>query len=39
VFTRCGNHQNLLTLFERLERSHTSVISSLRHEAHSHIAK
>jgi hypothetical protein len=30
-FTRCGNHPNILPLFERLERSLTSLLSSPRH--------
>jgi hypothetical protein len=38
-FTRCGNHPNILPLFGRLERSLTSLISSLRHEAHPHLGK
>jgi hypothetical protein len=38
-FTRCGNHPNILPLFERLGRSFTSLLSSLRHEAHPHLAK
>jgi hypothetical protein len=35
-FTRCGNHPNILPLFGRLGRSLTSLLSSLRHEAHPH---
>jgi hypothetical protein len=38
-FTRCGNHPNILPLFGRLGRSLTSLLSSLRHEAHPHLAK
>jgi hypothetical protein len=38
-FTRCGKHPNILPLFERLRRSLTSLLSSLRHEAHPHLAK
>jgi hypothetical protein len=33
-FTRCENHTNILSLFGRLGRSLTSLLSSLRHEAH-----
>jgi hypothetical protein len=33
-FTRCGNHPNILPLFEKLERP----LTSLRHEAHPHLA-
>jgi hypothetical protein len=33
MFTRCGNHPNILSLFGRLGRSPTSLLSSLRHEA------
>jgi hypothetical protein len=39
MFTRCGNHSNILPLFGRLERSLTSLLSSLRHEAHPHLSK
>jgi hypothetical protein len=39
VFTRCGNHSNIIPLFERLEGSLTYVLTSLRHEAHLHLAK
>jgi hypothetical protein len=39
MFTRCGNHPNILPLFRRLGRSLTSLISSLRHEAHPHLSK
>jgi hypothetical protein len=39
IFTRCENHPNILPLFERLGRSLTSLISSLRHEAHLHLSK
>jgi hypothetical protein len=39
MFTRCGNHPNILPLFGRLGRSLTSLLSSLRHKAHSHISK
>jgi hypothetical protein len=28
-FIRCRNHSNILSLFERLGRSHTSLLSSL----------
>jgi hypothetical protein len=38
-FTRCGNHSNILPLFKRLGRSLTSLLSSLRHESHPHLAK
>jgi hypothetical protein len=38
-FTRCGNHPNILPLFGRLGRSFTSLLSSLRHEAHPHLSK
>jgi hypothetical protein len=38
-FTRCENHPNILPLFWRLGRSLTSLLSSLRHEAHPHLAK
>jgi hypothetical protein len=38
-FTRCGNHPNILPLFGRYWRSLTSLLSSLRHEAHPHLAK
>jgi hypothetical protein len=38
-FTRYGNHPNILPLFGRLGRSLTSLVSSLRYEAHSHLAK
>jgi hypothetical protein len=38
-FIRCGNYPNILPLFGRLERSFTSLLSSLRHEAHPHLAK
>jgi hypothetical protein len=38
-FTRCGNHPNIIPLFERLERSLTFLLSSLRYEAHPHLAK
>jgi hypothetical protein len=34
-FTRCGNHSDILPLFERLGRS----LTSLWHEAHPHLAK
>jgi hypothetical protein len=37
-FIRCENHPNILPLFERLWRSLTSLLSSLRHEAHPHLA-
>jgi hypothetical protein len=33
-FTKCGNHPNILPLFERLGRYLISLISSLRYEAH-----
>jgi hypothetical protein len=36
-FTMCGNHPNILPLFGRLGRSLTSLLSSLRHEAHPHL--
>jgi hypothetical protein len=39
TFTRCGNHPNILPLFGRLRRSLTSLLSSLRDEAHPHLAK
>jgi hypothetical protein len=39
IFTRCGNHSNILTLFGRLGRSLTFLLSSLRHEAHSHLSQ
>jgi hypothetical protein len=35
---RCTNHPNILPLFERLERSLTSLLSSLRHKAHQHLS-
>jgi hypothetical protein len=38
-FLRCENHPNILPLFGRLERSLTSLISSLRHEAHTTPSK
>jgi hypothetical protein len=38
-FTRCGNHPNILPLFGRFGRSHTSLLSSLRHEAHTTPSK
>jgi hypothetical protein len=38
-FTRCGNHPNILPLFRRLGRSLTSLLSSLRYEAHPHLTK
>jgi hypothetical protein len=38
-FTRCGNHPNILSLFGRLGRSLTSLLSSLRHEAHTTPSK
>jgi hypothetical protein len=38
-FTMCGNHPNILPLFGRLGRPLTSLPSSLRHEAHPHLAK
>jgi hypothetical protein len=38
-FTRCGNYPNIIPLFERLEISLTSLLSSLRHEAHPHLTK
>jgi hypothetical protein len=38
-FARCGNQSNILPLFGRLVKSLTSFISSLRHEAHQHLAK
>ncbi len=37
--TRCGNHHNIVPLFEGLERFLTSLIFSLRHDAHPHLAK
>jgi hypothetical protein len=37
--TRSGNHPNILPLFQRFRRSLTSYLSSLRHEAHQHLAK
>jgi hypothetical protein len=39
MFTRCENHPDILPLFERLGRSLTSLLSSLRHEAHPHLRK
>jgi hypothetical protein len=39
VFIRCGNNLNILQLFGRLGRSLTSLLSSLLHEAHPHLAK
>jgi hypothetical protein len=39
AFTRCGNQPNILPLFGRLGRSLTSLLSSVRHEAHLHLAK
>jgi hypothetical protein len=39
MLTWCGNHPNILSLFGRLERSLTSLLSSLRHEAHPHLSK
>jgi hypothetical protein len=38
-FTRFGNHSDILSLYKRLGRSLTSLLSSLRHEAHPHLAK
>jgi hypothetical protein len=38
-FTRCKNHPNFLPHFGRLGRSLISLLSSLRHEAHPHLAK
>jgi hypothetical protein len=38
-FTRCGNHPNILSLFGRMGRSLTSLLSSLRHEAHTTPSK
>jgi hypothetical protein len=38
-FTRCGNHPNILPLFERLGRFLTFLLSFLRHEAHPHLVK
>jgi hypothetical protein len=38
-FTRCGIYLDILPLFGRLGRSLTSLLSSLRHEAHPHLAK
>jgi hypothetical protein len=38
-FTRCGNHPNILPVFERFGRSLTSLLSSLRHEVHQHLPK
>jgi hypothetical protein len=35
----CGNHQNIIPLFKRLGRSLTALLSSLRYEAHPHLAK
>jgi hypothetical protein len=32
--TRCGIHPNILPLFGRLERFFTSLLSSLKHKAH-----
>jgi hypothetical protein len=37
--TRCENHPIILALFGRFGRSLTSLVSSLRHEAHPHLAK
>jgi hypothetical protein len=37
--TRCGNHPNILPLFGRLGRPLTSLLSSLRHEAHTTPSK
>jgi hypothetical protein len=34
VSIRCGIHPSNILLFERLERSLTSLISSIRHKAH-----
>jgi hypothetical protein len=39
LFTCCGNHPNILPLLERLGRSLTSLLSSVRHEAHPHLSK
>jgi hypothetical protein len=38
-FIRCGNHPDILPLFERLVRSLTSLLPSLRHEEHPHLPK
>jgi hypothetical protein len=38
-FIRFGNHSDILSLYKRLGRSLTSLLSSLRHEAHPHLAK
>jgi hypothetical protein len=38
-FTMCETHSNILSLFGRLGRSITSLLSSLRHEAHPHVSK
>jgi hypothetical protein len=38
-FTMCETHPNILSLFGRLGRSITSLLSSLRHEAHPHVSK
>jgi hypothetical protein len=38
-FTRCENHPNILPFFGRLGRSLTSLLSSLRYEAHPQLAK
>jgi hypothetical protein len=38
-FIRCGYHPNILSLFGRLGRSLTYLLSSLRHKAHPHLAK
>jgi hypothetical protein len=38
-FRRCENHSNILPLFGRFGGSLTSLLSSLRYEAHPHLAK
>jgi hypothetical protein len=38
-FTRCENHPNIFPLFGWLERSLTSLLSSLWYEAQPHLAK
>jgi hypothetical protein len=38
-FTRCGNHPNIHPVFGRFGRSLTSLLSSLKYEAHPHLAK
>jgi hypothetical protein len=38
-FTRCGNHPNIISLFRRFERSLTSLLSYLRHKAHTTPSK